>query len=259
MTAERTHIYFASDLHLGMHPVEESQQREHHFVQWLNSIKDNARELWLLGDVFDYWFEYAKVVPRGFTRFLGKLAELSDEGVDIHLFPGNHDIWIFNYLPKEIGLTVHRRTLTRTWNGHRFLLGHGDGLSRSDLGYNMLQWIFKNRLIQWFYARLHPNGSIAFAQWWSRKSRMKKGSFVPFLGVDKEHQLQFARKKLAEDPGLEYFVFGHRHVPFQIRISEECQVVCLGDWIANFTYGEFDGHELRLKKYFDDRGEIIRL
>ncbi|MCK4751795.1 MAG: UDP-2,3-diacylglucosamine diphosphatase, partial [Bacteroidales bacterium] len=140
----RTHIYFASDLHLGMHPAEESRQREQHFVKWLDSIRKDAKELWLLGDVFDYWFEYQKVVPRGFTRFLGKLAELSDEGVEIHLFPGNHDIWIFNYLPQEIGLTVHKRSLEKTWNGHRFLLEHGDGLSRSDRGYRMLQWIFKN-------------------------------------------------------------------------------------------------------------------
>lgn len=257
--SNRTRIYFASDLHLGMFPIEESREREHFFVQWLDSIRDDASELWLLGDVFDYWFEYRKVVPRGFTRFLGKLSELSDAGVDIHIFPGNHDVWIFNYLPQEVGLTVHKGILDLSWNGHRFLLGHGDGLIRSDRGYRMLQWIFKNRLLQWLYARLHPNGSAAFAQWWSRKSRMKKGSFVPFLGIDREHQIQYAHSRLKKDPDIEYFIFGHRHIPFQVQIAEQCQVVCLGDWIVNFTYAVFDGETLSLEKFFDDRGEILRL
>ena len=257
--AERTRIYFASDLHLGMHPGEESRERERWFVEWLDEISGDAKELWLLGDVFDYWFEYKKVVPRGFTRFLGKLASLSDQVVEIHIFTGNHDVWLFSYLPEEIGVTVHRKNLTRTWNNHRFMLGHGDGLLKSDRGYRLLQGIFKNRVLQWLYARLHPNGSTTFAQWWSRQSRVKKGSYVAFLGVDKEHQVRFARKILQKEPDIEYFVFGHRHVPFQIQLNESSQVVCLGDWIGNFTYAVFDGEQLLLKKYFEDRGEIITL
>ena len=161
--AERNRIYFASDLHLGMHPLEESLRREKLFVKWLGEIRDDASELWLLGDVFDYWFEYKKVVPRGFTRFLGALATLSDAGVDIHLIPGNHDIWIFDYLPSEIGLIIHRRSLTRTWNGHLFHLGHGDGLYQGDWKYRTLQNIFKNRINQWLYARIHPNASMVAA------------------------------------------------------------------------------------------------
>jgi len=256
---ERTRIYFASDLHLGMHPLEESRHREQFFIQWLDEIREDAKELWLLGDVFDYWFEYKKVVPRGFTRFLGKLATLSDEGVDIHLFTGNHDVWIFNYLPQEIGLSVHRKPLTRSWNNHLFLLGHGDGLYRGDRIYRMLQEIFKNRIMQWLYARLHPNGSIAFAHWWSRKSRTNKGSVGAFKGVEKEHQVQYAMQKLKDDPGIEYFIFGHRHIPYDIRIGEHSRVICLGDWIGNFTYAVFDGEELQLKKFFNDQGEIIKL
>jgi UDP-2,3-diacylglucosamine hydrolase len=254
-----TYIYFASDLHLGMHPVEESRERERFFVQWLDEIRSNARELWLLGDIFDYWFEYKKVVPRGYTRFLGKLASLSDEGVQIHVFPGNHDVWLFDYLPDEIGITVHHEAQIRTWNNHRFLLGHGDGLLKSDRAYRFLQGIFRNRFLQWIYARIHPNGSAAFAQWCSKQSRKKKGSFVPFQGVDREHQVNYARKLLKEDPDIEYFVFGHRHIPFQIRISESSHVVCLGDWITNFTYAVFDGEQFHLKKFFEDRGEIIRI
>ena len=256
---ERTRIYFASDLHLGMHPLEESRQHEQLFVQWLEEIREDAIELWLLGDVFDYWFEYSKVVPRGFVRFLGKLAALSDDGVKIHLIPGNHDVWIFDYLTQEIGLEVHRKPLFRTWNSHLFLLGHGDGLYRGDYIYRLLQGIFKNRILQWFYARIHPNGSMAFAQWWSKKSRLKHGTFGDYQGADKEHQVQYARKKLKDDPKIEYFVFGHRHIPFDIRVGEQSRVICLGDWIGNFTYGVFDGEEFQLKKYLKDQGSIIKL
>ncbi len=256
---ERTRIYFASDLHLGMHPLEESRRREQLFVQWLEEISKDARELWLLGDVFDYWFEYSKVVPRGFTRFLGKLAMLSDQGIKIHLIPGNHDIWSFDYLPQEIGLEVHTKLITKTWNNHKFRLGHGDGLSRNDHIYRLLQGIFKNRILQWFYARLHPNGSTTFAQWWSKKSRISHGTFGSFLGADQEHQVQYARKKITEDSEIEFFIFGHRHIPFDIRIAEQTRVICLGDWIGNFTYGVFDGEEFQLKKFLEDRGSIIKI
>jgi UDP-2,3-diacylglucosamine hydrolase len=257
--AEKKHIYFASDLHLGMIPAEDSLRREKLFVKWLEEIRADASELWLLGDVFDYWFEYKKVVPRGFTRFLGALASLSDEGVKIHLIPGNHDIWVFDYLPLEIGLQVHRQSLTRTWNEKLFHLGHGDGLYKGDRLYRMLQAIFKNRTVQWFYARIHPNGSMAFAQRWSRKSRSKTGAIGAFYGADREHQVQFARKELEKNPSIDYFVFGHRHLPFDIRISDKSRVICLGDWIGNFTYGVFDGKEFQLKKFLPDQGEIVSL
>jgi len=257
--AEKNHIYFASDLHFGMHPIEESRLRERHFVDWLEEIRSDAKEIWLLGDVFDYWFEYSKVVPRGFTRFLGKLATLADEGVEIHIFPGNHDVWLFNYLPEEIGATIHRGSIVKTWNNKTFMLGHGDGLLKSDRLYRLLQSIFKNKTMQWLFARLHPNGSSAFAQWWSRKSRSKKGVFVPFLGIEKEHQLIFAKETLKKQPDISYFVFGHRHIPSRIRISQTSEVFCLGDWIFNFTYAVFDGETLQLKKFFDGKGEIIVL
>ena len=256
--AERNRIYFASDLHLGMHPPEESLQREKLFIEWLEEIRKDALELWLLGDVFDYWFEYKKVVPRGFTRFLGTLASLSDEGVEIHFIPGNHDIWVFDYLTTEINLKVHRTGNRKEWNTHRFYLGHGDGLHKGDRNYRMLQSVFKNKLIQWFYARIHPNGSIAFAHRWSKKSRMKHGTLGSFMGVDNEHQIQFARKEIEKHPDIEYLIFGHRHIPYDIRIAENSRVICLGDWIGNFTYGVFDGKEFQLLKYLPGKGEIIR-
>lgn len=256
---EKTFIYFASDLHLGMHPLEESLKRERLFVDWLEEIRKDASELWLLGDVFDYWFEYSKVVPRGFTRFLGKLATLSDEGIKIHLIPGNHDIWAFNYLPQEIGLELHPKSIIRTWNNHKFLIGHGDGLFQRDYVYRLLQGIFKNRIMQWLYARIHPNGSITFAQWWSRRSRMNHGTFGSFQGADQEHQVQYSRKKNTEDPDIEFFIFGHRHIPFDIHITDNSRVICLGDWIGNFTYGVFDGEDFQLKKYLADQGSVIRI
>jgi UDP-2,3-diacylglucosamine hydrolase len=257
--SEQHRIYFASDLHLGMQPAEKSLQREKLFVQWLEEIRNDASELWLLGDVFDYWFEYKKVVPRGFTRLLGTLASLSDEGVELHLIPGNHDIWVFDYLPTEIGLHVHRHSLTREWNNRHFYLGHGDGLYHGDRKYRLLQAFFKNRTIQWFYARIHPNGSMAFAHSWSKKSRKKHGAIGTFMGTDNEHQVLFARKELEKLPDIEYFVFGHRHIPYDIRIAENCRVICLGDWIGNFTYGVFDGNEFHLEKYLPEQGEIIKL
>lgn len=257
--AAKNKIYFASDLHLGMFPKEDSRLREGYVVDWLEQIRQDASELWLIGDVFDYWYEYNKVVPRGFVRFLGKLASLVDEGVEVHLFPGNHDVWLFDYLPEEIGVHIHTGNLIKTWNKKKFMLGHGDGLLKSDWSYRLLQSLFKSKCLQWFYSRIHPNGSTSFAQWWSQKSRNKKGAYVPFLGIDKEHQIIFASKALKAQPDINYFVFGHRHIPFQVQLSPGSQVLCLGDWIANFTYAVFDGESLQLKKFFPDRGTIISL
>lgn len=257
--AEKKNIYFASDLHLGMYPQEKSREREAIFVDWLEEIRHDAKEIWLLGDIFDYWFEYAKVVPRGFVRFLGKLASIADDGVEIHLFPGNHDVWFFSYFPEEIGVSIHHDNLVKTWNNKQFMLGHGDGLLKSDRAYRLLKRTFRSRTMQWLYARIHPNASSSFAQWWSRTSRAKQGAYVPFLGTEKEHQVIFAKKILEAQPDINYFIFGHRHVPFQIRLSPSSQVVCLGDWIGNFTYAVFDGEELQLKKFFPDRGSIITI
>ena len=256
--SQKQRIYFISDLHLGMSSPEQSLRREKLVVQWLDEIGRDASELWMLGDIFDFWFEYSKVVPRGFTRFLGKLASLSDQGVKIHLITGNHDIWAFDYLIKEIGLEIHRKSLIKIWNNHLFLLGHGDGLHKKDIKYRMLQRVFKNRMVQWLYARLHPNGTTTLAHWWSKKSRMKHGEFGIFLGVDNEHQIQFARQEIQKNPEIEFFIFGHRHIPFDIQIAENSRVICLGDWIGNFTYGVFDGEEFHLKKFLEDQGSIIK-
>ena len=195
------------------------------------------------------------MVPRGFTRFLGTLASLSDEGVKIHLIPGNHDIWVFRLSdPRKSdcrctakALPAHGMGATSTW-----VMAMAS--TKGDSMYRMLQSIFKNRIIQWFYARIHPNGSMAFAHRWSKKSRQKTGEIGSFTEADREHQVQFARKELEKNPSIEYFVFGHRHLPFDIHISDKSRVICLGDWIGNFTYGVFDGKEFHLKKFLPDQG-----
>ncbi|MBN2698084.1 MAG: UDP-2,3-diacylglucosamine diphosphatase [Bacteroidales bacterium] len=253
---ERNHIYFVSDLHLGMETGPEEREREKIFVEWLNTVLCDARAIWFLGDVFDYWFEYRHVVPRGFTRFLGKLAEMADDGIEIHFFTGNHDIWIFDYLPEEIGLTVHREPIVTEFSGKRFFLGHGDGYSPKDLGYLLIKWLFRSRFLQWLYARIHPNAATAFARWSSRKSRNSR-VMPSYLGTEKEDIIRFAKDHAKTNPEISYYIFGHRHLAFDVAINDRSRVLCLGDWIVNFTYARFDGKKLELKKFFRDRGEII--
>ncbi len=249
MPGTRKNIYFASDFHLGMHHETTSREREKFVVEWLRSIEPDMKELWLLGDIFDYWFEYKKVVPRGFTRFIGTLADLSDQGIKIHLFSGNHDVWLFDYFPREIGAEIHHHSLIKQIGSKTFFLSHGDGLTKKDRGYLFLKSIFRNKFLQWCYARLHPNGSTAFAQWWSRKSRNSKAMVHPYNGDENEEQVIFARAQLEKNPDLDLFIFGHRHLPFDVEIASGKRAICLGDWIHHFTYGVYDGNEFRLEKY----------
>jgi UDP-2,3-diacylglucosamine hydrolase len=246
---DRTYTYFASDMHLGMHPEEDSKKREKHIVNWLNDIQDEVKELWLLGDIFDYWFEYKKVIPRGFTRFIGKLAELSDMGVEIHMFSGNHDVWLFSYFSEEIGIEIHHLPTIVEMGEKTFYMAHGDGLDKHDRAYLILKSMFRSRFLQWCYARIHPNASAAFAQRWSKKSRYSKEFVHPYKGDEEEEQIIFAKKFREENPEIDYFLFGHRHIPFDVSIAEKSRVIGLGDWVFNFSYGVFDGKEFRLEKY----------
>ena len=241
-------IYFVSDAHLGHPPAGESLNREKLLVKWLNEIKKDAHSVYLLGDIFDYWFEYRKVVPRGFVRLLGKIAELTDAGIPVHFFTGNHDVWIFDYLPKEIGITVHRDLLTIEINNINLLIAHGDGLGPGEQGYKLLKSIFTSKVIQWLFARIHPNTATGFAHRWSKHSRLSKEASHPFLGEDKEHLILFSKKKLKKEH-FDYFIFGHRHLPFDFMIDDGAHVICLGDWFVNFTYAEFNGTQVKLMNY----------
>lgn len=251
-------IYFISDLHLGLYPADKSAVRERILVNWLDSIKDNISELYLLGDIFDFWHEYKHVVPRGFTRFLGKIAELADRGVRLHYFTGNHDIWVYNYLPAEIGLTIYRHPVIREIKGKKFYIGHGDGIGPSEKGYKLMKWGFTNKFLQWIFARIHPNASMAFGKRWSKSSRYAKGIVAdPYRGDTEEIQVIYARKILQQEH-FDYFVFGHRHIPFDVHLGAS-RVINLGDWISHFTFAVWNGEELELHSIMPEKeGEIYR-
>jgi len=240
-------IYFASDFHLGVPTYEKSLEREHRIVRWLDSIRNDAEELYLLGDVFDFWFEYKTVVPRGYVRLLGKLAELSDSGIKIHYFTGNHDMWTFDYLEKELNVTIYRAPIERVYNSKTFYIGHGDGLGPGDHGYKFIKKIFASKICQWLFARLHPNFGIGIANYFSKKSRIATGTTDEnFLGEEKEWLVIYSKEILAKKH-FDYLIFGHRHLPLDIKINDS-RYINLGDWIQYFTYGVFDGENFELKK-----------
>lgn len=235
-------------MHLGMYPENKSREREHLFVSWLDTIKNEASAIYLVGDVFDFWWEYHKAVPRGFVRTLGKLAEFGDMGTEIHFFTGNHDMWAGTYLEKEVGLIIHPQAVKCEIAGKTFYIAHGDGLGKGDYGYKMLKAIFRSRILQWFFARLHPNLAITLAHAWARNSRYSKGFDENFNGEEKEILLQYAKEMLLKEK-IDFFIFGHRHIAYKQEISNTCSFVYLGDWITNFSYAVFDGNVLALKNY----------
>lgn len=245
---ENKKVYFLSDAHLGLPPIEKSLEREKLLTRWLDEARKDAHAIYLLGDIFDYWFEYKKVVPRGFTRLLGKISEITDSGIPVYFFTGNHDVWVFDYLPSETGMQVFREPVQIEMNGKKFFIAHGDGLGPYDKWYKFLKSIFTSRILQWMYARIHPNASIAFAHRWSKHSRLSKDAFLPFLGEDKEFQVLFSKDVLKTEH-FNFFVYGHRHLPLDLKIGENSRLICLGDWFINFTYAEFDGNDMKLIAY----------
>ena len=242
-------IYFASDFHLGVPSYEKSRERENKIVRWLNQIEKDASEIFLVGDLFDFWFEHQHTSPKGYLRFLGKLAEISDKGIPIHVFTGNHDMWMFDYLPKELGIKLYRNNIQRTFNGKYFLIGHGDGLGPGDKQYKFLKNFFASKTCQWLFARLHPNLSFGIANYFSRRSRAVTGHKDEiFQGEEKEWLLIYCKEYLKKE-NINYFVFGHRHLPLQIQITGDSSYINLGDWLQHFTYGVFDGEKFELKKF----------
>jgi UDP-2,3-diacylglucosamine hydrolase len=248
--SSKNKIYFASDFHLGAPNNEESSKREKQIVSWLDEIKQDAKEIYLVGDIFDFWFEYKHAIPKGFVRLQGKIAELTDSGIPIHIFTGNHDMWIFDYLPKELGITLHRKPITREYNGKKFLIGHGDGLGPGDKQYKMLKAVFSSKISQWAFARIHPNLGIGIANAWSRKSRRTNITYDEiFHGEDKEQLIIYCKDYIKKDPSIDYFIFGHRHLPLEIKIGEKSTYINLGEWIKYNSYAVFDGEKLEMKEY----------
>jgi UDP-2,3-diacylglucosamine hydrolase len=243
------HVYFASDFHLGIPDRAGSLERERKLVRWLGSIEDSAAHLYLVGDLFDVWFEYRNVIPKGYTRFLGKLAELSDGGLKIEAFTGNHDLWMRGYFEDELAIPVHHNPIERTINGKKFFIGHGDGLGPGDHGYKFIKKVFRSPVSQWLYRRLHPDTGVGMAGWFSRLGpKHVDDKEEQFLGPEKEWLVQFCLQKLQEEH-IDYFIFGHRHLALEYPLPGNSLYVNLGDWIRYDSYAMFDGQQLGLQYY----------
>jgi len=241
-------IYFASDQHFGLPNRTKSLVREKKFITWLDEVKKDAEAIFLLGDLFDLWMEYKTVVPKGFVRVLGKLAEISDSGIPIHFFVGNHDLWVRDYFQKELNWKVYTKPTEFTFNNKLFLIGHGDGLGPGDTGYKLMKKVFTNPITRWFYRWIHPDFGVKLAQNLSLKNKLISGEEdVTFLGEENEWLVQYCKRKL-ETKHYDFFLFGHRHLPMEIELNNS-KYINTGDWISYFTYAVFDGENLDLKTY----------
>lgn len=252
------HIYFLSDFHLGAPNAAASLQREKKIVQFLDEIKSQTAVLFIVGDLFDFWYEYKKVVPRGYIRLLGKLAEFTDSGIPVHFFVGNHDMWMQDYFQIELGIPVYFEPKEFLFNNKTFYIGHGDGLGPGDRGYKALKKVFRNPVCQWLFGLVPPRIGIGLADYFSRKSRAATGtSEEHFMGEEKEWLLIYCNGILQQKK-FDYFIFGHRHLPIDYRLKEESRYINLGDWITFFTYAVFDGTDVQLKTCGGDESKIIR-
>ncbi len=246
--ASHQKVYFASDFHLGVPTAEASLEREKKIVRWLDECKKDAHTVFLVGDLFDFWFEYKSTVPKGFSRFLGKLSELSDAGVNLVIFTGNHDLWMFGYLDKEIGATVIYDPIDVYINELKLFVGHGDGIGPGDKGYKFLKKIFRNQFFQWCFRWLHPNIGIGLANFWSGKSRAQANDTEQRFMGDDEWLWSFA-KELEKRVHYDYYIFGHRHLPLDLEVGETSRYINLGEWLNYNTYGEYSNGEIKLKTF----------
>lgn len=245
----KTKIYFASDQHLGAPNREKSIIREQKFVRWLDTIKHDATAIFILGDLFDFWFEYKTVVPKGFVRVLGKLAEIRDSGIPIYFFVGNHDLWMKDYFETELHIPVFFDNKEFTFDNKKFLIGHGDGKGPGDKGYKRMKKVFVHPLSKWVFRWLHPDIGVRLAQYLSVKNKLISGDDdVKFLGNENEWLVQYCHRKL-ETTHYDYFIFGHRHLPLEIPLNENSTYINLGDWIQYYTYGIFDGESFTLQTF----------
>ncbi len=242
-------IYIVSDSHLGIPSHAASLEREKRLVSWLDMASKDAAQIYLLGDIFDFWFEYHTVVPKGFVRLLGKLAEISDQGIPVFFFTGNHDMWAFDYFEKELGIKTYHEPIERIYNGKKFFIGHGDGLGPGDTSYKFLKKVFTNRTCQKLFSWLHPGIGTRMALYFSRKSRLANGPVDEvFLGEEKERLIIYC-KKMLQEKHFDYFIFGHRHLPMDIQVGPESRYINTGDWVSQFSYVVFDGEQLRLESF----------
>jgi UDP-2,3-diacylglucosamine hydrolase len=251
-------IYFLSDFHLGVPTAEKSLAREKLIVEFLNEAQKDAHSIFIVGDMFDFWFEYRKVVPKGHVRLLGKLASLSDAGIQLHFFVGNHDMWMKDYLATELNMPLYFGPQTFRFNNCSFYIAHGDGLGPGDHGYKAMKKVFRNPVCQWLFGILPPAVGIGTANYFSRKSRKAEEHIEEkFLGEDKEWLLTYSRELLQKEKH-NFFIFGHRHLPIDYRLTSESRYINLGEWINFQTYAVFDGKDLALKSYTGKDEKIVR-
>ncbi|HEU5289702.1 MAG TPA: UDP-2,3-diacylglucosamine diphosphatase [Cyclobacteriaceae bacterium] len=249
-------IFFASDFHLGVPNHEQSLDREKRIVRWLDSVKQEAHSIYLMGDIFDFWFEYKHAIPKGFIRLQGKLAEITDSGIPVIFFTGNHDMWMFDYFIKELSIPIHRDPIELEIGSsashavnQKFLIGHGDGLGPGDSTYKILKWFFNSAVCQWLFARIHPNLGIGIARYWSKKSRISNNKREEkFQGDEKEFLLTYC-KELEKKSHHDFYIFGHRHLPLDLKVSENSRYINLGEWVNFNTYAVYDGKSVELKTF----------
>ncbi|GHA70672.1 UDP-2,3-diacylglucosamine diphosphatase [Pontibacter akesuensis] len=243
-----TKVYFASDFHLGAPDLESSRQREKKIVRWLGQVQQDAAAILLVGDIFDFWFEYRHAIPKGFIRLQGKLAELTDAGIPIYFFTGNHDMWMFNYFPEELNIPIVREPISTRIGNKTFYIGHGDGLGPGDHTYKLLKKVFDNKVCQWLFARVHPNLGIGVANKWSQRSRISNVKKDEEFFGEREWLVQYCQE-VEQKQHHDYYIFGHRHLPLEMSIGEQAQYINLGEWVNFCTYAVYDGNTLELKTF----------
>jgi len=254
-------VYFISDAHLGCRAIEHQRTKERKLVRFLDQIQSKAEAVYMLGDMFDFWFEYADVVPRGFTRFLGKVSELTDNGVEVHWFVGNHDMWTTDYLERECGVIVHREPCLIEIYGSEFYLAHGHtiDIEPSDWRTRLMFRLFQSPMLQRMARTIHPHLFINFGLNWAKQSRLKHqaaGGEVPYKGEHDELLVRYAKQYLATHTTVNYFMFGHRHIELDLMLSHECRLMILGEWYSRFTYARFDGEQLIMDNYIEGETEV---
>ena len=250
-------VYFASDFHLGAPNPKESRTREYKVIEWLNYVQKDAQVIFLVGDIFDFWFEYKKVVPKGFVRIQAKIAELVEQGIEVYFFLGNHDMWMKNYFSKELGVKMVENELEVKINNKTFYISHGDGLGPGDYGYKLIKKIFRNRVCQFLFSLLHPSMGLSLANYFSKRSRASSGKEdESFTKKENEWLYQFCIEKL-KDHDIDFFVFGHRHLPMEISINSS-KYFNLGEWMNYQTCAEFDGEDQHLFSWENGKIEIFK-
>ncbi len=247
-------IYFISDAHLGSWATTHRRTQERRLVRFLDEIKGKAGAVFMLGDMFDFWYEWRRVVPKGFTRFLGKMAELTDSGVEVHYFIGNHDIWAYQYLERECGVIIHREPFNTELYGKEFFIAHGDGLGDPEKGFKFIRAIFHSKACQWMFSNLlHPDTAMRFGLTWARHSRLKRdgGEEPPYMGEDKEYLVGFTKDYLLSHPNVDFFIYGHRHIELDLPLNPATRMLIIGDWIKLFTFVVWDGKRLTMDNYIE--------